>query len=88
MAMALASSSRLRSPCDSTEAGSKARSDIPQNSKASRDLSSTVLTHSPLLRDLDDKQGTITLATTGKFLKGLTIWKVHANPLFTFFERA
>src|SRR2546427_544078 len=47
VAIARATSSRLRSPCDSAEAGSSAMSEMPTNSSASIAFASMLFTHSP-----------------------------------------
>src|SRR3981189_2079123 len=81
--MARATSSLLRSPCESAEAGSSAWSAIPTNSRASIALASIFRTQSPRACARGASNGTITFATMGRWRKGRVFWKVQAIPRFT-----
>src|SRR5687768_12957329 len=83
VAMARATSSRLRSPCERAEAGSSAMSEMPTNSSASIALASTLFTHSPRRRARGATSGTITLATIGRWRNGRVFWNVPAMPRST-----
>src|SRR5437773_5646294 len=83
VAIARATSSRLRSPCDSAEAGSSAMSEMPTNSSASIAFASMLFTHSPPRRARGATSGTMTLAMIGRWRKGRMFWNVPAMPRST-----